>query len=149
MSERFTKDIDVAIDARDSTAATTSLGKAGYKRKGALERIAGSTWVAPTGEEIDLSEISAPWIDEALSAAQTNRDGQGLNILPLPFLALMKFQAGRSQDLADISRMLGQAPESTLQQVRAVFKRYLPDDLADLESMIELGQLEYRTARSG
>jgi hypothetical protein len=54
----------------------------------------------------------------------------------------MKFQASRVQDLADITRMLGQANETQLQRVRAVFARWLPDAQEDLESLTLLGQLE-------
>ena len=54
----------------------------------------------------------------------------------------MKFQAGRVQDLADITRMLGQAGEETLASVRELFRRVLPEAHEDLESLIELGRLE-------
>jgi hypothetical protein len=53
----------------------------------------------------------------------------------------MKYQSGRAQDLADIERMLGQAPDSALKATRALFKKFAPSDLADLESLIELGKL--------
>jgi hypothetical protein len=65
-----------------------------------------------------------------------------LPILPLRFLALMKFQSGRVQDIADITRMLGQADPSVLDAVRALFKQFAPADLSDLESLITLGKLE-------
>lgn len=61
----------------------------------------------------------------------------------MPYLALMKFQASRLQDIADLSRMLGQAGEPQLEQVRAIFSQYAgPDDIEDLESIIGLGRLE-------
>ena len=46
------------------------------------------------------------------------------------------------QDLADITRMLGQADEGTLASVREFFRQVLPEAHEDLESLIELGRLE-------
>ena len=54
----------------------------------------------------------------------------------------MKVEAGRAQDLADAARMLGAAPDLSRQETRAVFRRWLPDALDDLESLIALGNLE-------
>ena len=78
----------------------------------------------------------------ALLEAQANRDGQRLPVLPLRYLVLMKFQAGRTQDIADISRMLGLASSSDLDAVRGLFRKHAPGDLDDLESLIALGKLE-------
>jgi hypothetical protein len=58
----------------------------------------------------------------------------------MPYLVLMKFQAGRVQDIADVTRMLGQADAQALDAVRALF--HPPADLSDLESLITLGKLE-------
>ena len=55
---------------------------------------------------------------------------------------MMKLQASRVQDLADMTRMLGAADEATLEDVRAVARRYAPDALEDIESMIALGRME-------
>lgn len=38
--------------------------------------------------------------------------------------------------------MLGQADAGTLTSVRALFTQHLPDELEDLESLIQLGRLE-------
>ena len=54
----------------------------------------------------------------------------------------MKLQASCSQDLADISRMLRGADEVMLDSVRSTVQVYFPDALEDLNSLIELGQLE-------
>ena len=60
----------------------------------------------------------------------------------MSYAVLMKFQAGRVQDLADVTRMLGQASEDPLDSVRELFGQLLPEDMGDLESLIELGRLE-------
>ena len=69
-------------------------------------------------------------------------------MLPLPYLVLMKFQAGRVQDVADITRMLGQTRAETLAAVRRLFTALLPEEMADLESLIALGQLEMQRPQS-
>ena len=56
----------------------------------------------------------------------------------------MKMKASRSQDIADLTRMLGGADENALEEVRKAIKTYLPDAVEDLESFIYLGKLEYR-----
>ena len=56
----------------------------------------------------------------------------------------MKLRASRGQDLADVNRMLGGANGPAREAVRAVFRTYHPEDLADLESLIALGDLEYQ-----
>lgn len=81
-----------------------------------------------------------PWLKQALQ--NHNQDTADYPVLDLPYLVLMKTIAGRIQDTADVSRMLGLASDDELNQVRAVLKRYESDAVDDLESMIYLGQLE-------
>ncbi len=141
MPERMTRDLDVAIEAKDAPKARQKLESAGFIFEGELS-IGGSTWRSYEGQTIDVIEGHEIWWTEALNEAQGNRDAQGLPILPLRYLVLMKFQSGRVQDIADITRMLGQADETALAKVRALFKEYAPADLDDLESLITLGKLE-------
>jgi hypothetical protein len=63
-------------------------------------------------------------------------------VVGLPYLVILKMEAQRPQDWADISRMLGWASESELDQVRAAVARYMPEDVEDLESLIFLGRKE-------
>lgn len=145
MPERTTQDLDVAIRAEDAAEARRRLTAAGFTYQSELA-IGGSSWLTPEGFAVDVLECQEPWFDQALAEAQRNRDRQGLPILPLPYLVLLKFQAGRLQDLADVARMLGQAEEGALTSVRAVFARWLPGEREDLESLIALGQLEMRSS---
>ncbi|MFH1141749.1 MAG: hypothetical protein V1724_08855 [Chloroflexota bacterium] len=143
MPERATLDLDVAVLASDAAEARMRLQDAGYRYVGDLS-IGGSTWGSPSGQEVDVLELTTPWASDALAQAQSNCDPQGLPVLPLPYLVLMKLQAGRIQDLGDVARMLGQADEDTLAQVRQLFRRYAPGDIEDMESLITLGKLELR-----
>ena len=64
-------------------------------------------------------------------------------MLPLPYLVLIKLQGGWTQDLADISRMLGLANADAREAVRRLVAREAPEDCDDLESLIRLGRLEF------
>jgi hypothetical protein len=141
MPERATRDLDVVVAAEDSPRVQESLRSAGYRFEGHLT-IGGSAWKSPEGIEVDVLELSAEWTAVAISASQGNRDLQGLPILPLPYLVLLKLGASRPQDLADLARMLGQADDAALAEVRAVAALHARADLEDLESLIELGRLE-------
>jgi hypothetical protein len=141
MPERYTRDLNIVVDAQDIRAVKRKLSDAGYVLLGTLS-ISGMRWQSPAGVSIDIIEGADSWWPAALQAAQTNRDGQGLPVLPLPYLVLMKFNASRTIDLGDIARMLGLADEPTLAQVRDVFRQFAPDGLEDLESLIVLGKLE-------
>lgn len=141
MPERMTKDFDIAIAVREADNVRRKLAAAGYVRIGELS-IGGSHWQSPDGVQIDVIEGHEIWWPQALAAAQSNRDEQGLPILPFPYLILLKFNASRTIDLGDITRMLGLASDTEHEQVRTLFNHYAPTDLADLESLILLGKLE-------
>lgn len=141
MPERATQDLDIVIHAEDGPEVRRRLREAGFRYKGELA-IPGSSWVSPEGTPLDVLELHDPWAEEALEAAQGNRDEAGFPIMPMPYLILMKFEAGRLQDLADIARMLGQATSEQFQAVYELFQRYRPGDLEDLESLRLLGRME-------
>lgn len=144
MPERVTRDLDIAVPARDALEARRRLAEAGFRHRGELS-IPGASWESPEGAEVDVLELGDAWAVDALREAQTNRDLQGLPVLPLPYLVLLKYRAGRLQDTADIGRMLGQALDPELAQVRALFAREAPGEQDDLESLIRLGKLEMET----
>ncbi|OGG53988.1 MAG: hypothetical protein A3F84_04825 [Candidatus Handelsmanbacteria bacterium RIFCSPLOWO2_12_FULL_64_10] len=146
MPERTTRDLYIVVMASDMPEVRRRLNAAGFVEQGILT-IGGASWRTPDGESIDVIEGRDPWWANALAEAQTNRDTQGLPILPLHYLALMKVRAGRVQDLADVARMLGQADEPALERTRAVFAQWAPDDVEDLESLIRLGRLEMEGGR--
>ncbi|MGQ4806801.1 hypothetical protein NKDENANG_00136 [Candidatus Entotheonellaceae bacterium PAL068K] len=141
MPERATRDLDIVVPAAEAAEVRQRLAKAGFRYETELT-IAGSSWTSPDGCCVDVLEPAEFWLPQAISEAQQNRDAQGLPLLPLPYLVLMKFQAGRVQDLADITRMLAQARKESLARVRLLFASRLPEEVADLESLIVLGQLE-------
>lgn len=147
MPERMTQDLDIVIRTVDGSQVRQKLTEAGFIYQGELS-IGGSSWRTPNGELIDILEGDDVWWTEALTDAQANRDGQGLPIIPLPYLVLIKLRAGRVQDIADVTRMLGQAGGTTLDAVRMLFAQHAPEDMQALESLIELGQLELQPSGS-
>ena len=146
MPPRYTADLDLAVQRDDLAKAGEALKAAGWTFLGNLslyEDLLGTAW--QTGrEELDLIGISGGWGRAAITTAQDNRRVAGLPTLTLPYVVVMKLISARPQDSADIGRMLGSAPESVLEAVRAVVKRSRPDDVEDLEQMIAAGHLEFR-----
>jgi hypothetical protein len=141
MPERATRDLDVLVDVGDCAEAERRLARASWTRSGDLT-IGGSSWASPDGAELDLVALDASWLRDALREATGNRDSQGLPVLPLPYLVLLKLTSARMQDTADVARMLGLADEATLDRVREVVRQHAPEDAEDLEALIELGKLE-------
>ena len=141
MPERMTLDLATAIRAKDAELIYQDLEKAQGQKIGELS-IPGTQWKLQDETYLDVLEIEDNWIREALN--NPNYAPDGLPIIDLPYLVLMKLIAGRSQDLADISRMLGGANNLQLQKVKTVIKQYLPSASEDLESLMILGQLEQK-----
>jgi len=93
--------------------------------------------------------LPGAWGEAAIAAAQSNII-DGLPILPLPYLTLMKLLASRPVDTGDLARMLGHQDEAALAAVRQVITAYgRPEDVADLEQIIALGRLEYEGSNLG
>ena len=142
MPERTTLDTGILVLAEDQQAVEQELRAAGCQKLGLLA-IGGSTWVLPNGTTLDVVISDASWAQEAIEDPLQTADG--IPVITLPYLVLMKLYAGRSQDIADITRMLGGADENALAEVRAAVTRHNPEAANDVESMIVLGRLEYQS----
>ena len=141
MPERLTNDLDILINAADSETVRERLTQSGAAYRAELS-IGGSSWMLADGFPLDVLEGRDDWTPAALREAQTNRGMDGAPVLPLAYLVLMKFRASRVQDIADVSRMLGQASEGQLEEIRRIFAQFQSEDAEDIESLIVLGQLE-------
>jgi len=139
MPERMTRDLDILVREKDSGAVVAKMESAGYKLEARLS-IPGVLMLSPTGVEVDVLFGNTPWLEEALKTAAT--DPAGYPTIALPYLILLKMDAQRAQDWADVSRMLGWASEAALENVREVFRKYAPQDVEDLESLIFIGKKE-------
>ncbi|HEY84094.1 MAG TPA: hypothetical protein G4N96_03135 [Chloroflexi bacterium] len=141
MPERATRDLDILVHHRDGDDVLERLKIAGFQLVSPLT-IPGFLLQSPNGVEVDVIFGNSPWIDEALS--HPKQDPAGYPVLDLPYLVLMKLEASRTLDLGDLARMLGLAAERELERVRNAVKRYAPDAIEDIESLIYLGQLELK-----
>ena len=109
-----------------------------------LER-SGTKRVLPDGMLLDVLEEDAAWVAEALATPAAGPDG--LPVIALPYLVLLKMRASRGIDIGDLTRMLGAADEADLEKTRQVIRAHMSDGEEDLESLIQLGQLEYMGTR--
>jgi hypothetical protein len=139
MPERMTVDLNILIKAKDVALVYKDLEVAGSQKQNDLS-ISASEWTLSDGTSLDVLEGEETWVEAAVDSPNYSPDG--LPVIALPYLVLIKLRAGRSQDLADVSRMLGGATTDQLQAVREVINQYLPTAKEDLESLIILGKLE-------
>jgi hypothetical protein len=139
MPERMTLDLDILVRAEDAQLVYEDLEKANGQKIGDLS-ISGAQWQLSDGTSLDVLEFEGDWVVEAINSPNYAPDG--LPVIDLPYLVLMKLIAGRSQDIADISRMLGVSEDLQLQRVKKVINQYLPNAMEDLENLVVLGKLE-------
>ncbi|MEG4842730.1 hypothetical protein [Microcoleus sp. B9-D4] len=135
----MTDDVAILVLTQDAANLYRELEQAGSTRTGELS-IGGSTWELPDGTYFDVIESRDSWVREAIT--NPNKAPDGLPIIGLPYLVLMKLQASRGIDIGDLTRMLGGADETALRLVRRAVQDFLPDAVEDLESLIVLGKLE-------
>jgi len=81
------------------------------------------------------------WLDTAL--AQPVADPVGYPVLSRPYLILLKLQAGRTQDLADVQRLLARVPQPERDAMRQIVLRYAPDLAEDYDALCTLADLEF------
>ena len=138
--ERMTDDLDILIEAKNAEELSADLISGGCQKIGKLS-IGGSHWRLPDRMALDVLEEDAAWAAEAI--ANPASAPNGLPVISLPYLVLMKMRAGRAIDIGDLSRVLGAADDKALDETRRVIAAYLPDGVEDLEALIYLGRLEY------
>jgi hypothetical protein len=139
MPERMTDDLDILIHESAAAQAYLNLFEQQAKRIGDLS-IGGTSWELPDKTILDIITSERAWVTIALRQPQIGADGQP--VISLPYLVLMKLEASRTTDISDISRMLGQASDVELDEVRKTIGIYDPNSLEDLESLIQLGKIE-------
>jgi hypothetical protein len=136
---RFTEDIDLMVLAEVSTTVEQALSQAGWTQLGIIS-FGGSSWQSPNGELIDL--LHAPdqsWVSAALDFPITTPDG--LPVIDLPYLLILKLAATRAVDISDIVGMLQQANEPEKQRIRQVIAVHRNDLLEDFDQFEAIAQL--------
>ena len=136
---RFTEVIDLMVLAEASATAEKALRRAGWTQLGVIS-FGGSSWQSPQGELIDLLHApSETWVSAAL--ATPIKTPEGLRIIDLPYLLILKLSATRAVDISDIVGMLQHASDAEKQRIRHVIQTYRSDLLEDFEQFRAIAQL--------
>ncbi|MEW6405383.1 MAG: hypothetical protein AB1649_26630, partial [Chloroflexota bacterium] len=101
MAERVTRDMDIIVHERDGEVTVKKLQDAGYRIVSRLA-VPGYLMLAPDGTELDVLFGRYRWLKDAL--AHPKQDPVGYPVVALPYLVILKMQAQRPQDWADVSR---------------------------------------------
>lgn len=140
--ERMTLDVDIVMHEHDAALAREAFVAAGYEIVGELS-IGGFTAQQdePDAMPVDVITRGDPWLEGAL--ADPHLDAAGYPVLGRPYLTLLKLQAGRTQDLADVQRLLAATPPAERASTRRLVEAYAPDLADDYDSLIALADLEF------
>lgn len=140
--ERMTLDIDILVHERNAEAVRLALLNAGYAVTAQLSIGGFSVQSAdPAAPPIDVLTRADAWLDTALT--QPVADPAGFPTIGRPYLILMKLQAGRTQDLADVQRLLAYVPQPQRDAIRDIVLRHAPDLVEDYDSLCTLADLEF------
>jgi len=140
--ERMTLDVDILVHDRDAESVRVALLNAGYHVTTQLTIGRFNAQGAdPNAPPIDVLTRADAWLDTAL--AQPVADPAGYPVLSRPYLILLKLQAGRTQDLADVQRLLARVPQPERDAIRGIILRYASDLVEDYDSLCTLADLEF------
>jgi hypothetical protein len=139
--ERMTLDVDILIHTADEQAARRALEAANYRIMGSLSIGGFTAEPLDASMPIDVLVSNASWLDQALQ--QPTRDSAGYPVLARQFLILLKLQAGRAQDIADITRLLRDTDLAERNAIRNVIHNELPDQVEDFDALVALTDLEF------
>ncbi len=136
---RFTEDIALMVLAEDSITVEQALRGAGWTQLGVIS-FGGSSWQSASGELIDLLHApEQPWVTAALnSPIETS---EGLPVIDLPYLLILKLSATRAVDISDIVGMLQQASDLEKQRIRQVIATHRNDLLEDFDQFSAISRL--------
>ena len=148
---RTTVDVDILVGAGDLGPAGAALEAAGFEASRPIRfpnqpTWSGTAYTHETSPDVDLIGVDEPWVEEAIAEAGEWTETGGFPVLSLPALVLTKLIPQRTQDLADLSRMLGIAwktkGDEGLATTRDFIAQHRPDLAQDLDQIILLGRWE-------
>jgi hypothetical protein len=143
--ERMTLYVNILIHERDSANARTAFQAAGYRVTAQLSSGGFSVQAGdPKAPPIDVLTRSDAWLDTVLAAPAY--DAAGYPVLPRTYLILLKLQAGRTQDLADVQRLVAYTSPAQRAAFTQVVRLASPELVEDLESLFTLADLEFGVA---
>lgn len=142
MPERMTRGVSILVHVRDGARVRDAFVAAGYRVTGQLSIGGFSVQAADAAEPpIDVLTRADLWLDAALAAPGT--DPAGYPVLARSYLILMKLQAGRTQDLADVQRLLARTSRTERASVRQLVAQESPDLVEDFDALCTLAEYEF------
>jgi hypothetical protein len=100
--ERFTKDVDLLVYAADLPRAIEAFRAAGFQGR----RTPIGAKLRDENARVDVDLLGTAFEGDERALARARRGGRLLPVIPLAHLILMKIEAGRSQDEADVVNLL-------------------------------------------
>ncbi|MEM8506154.1 MAG: hypothetical protein AAF716_23765 [Cyanobacteria bacterium P01_D01_bin.1] len=149
MPARTTQDLDLLILSDDAERLEQALVHQRWTqienihiRSDGIE-ITGGAWRSIEGELLDLLYTSdLTWARTALQPENTTITPDGLRVIALPYLILLKLLARRNRDILDIEEMLQYCDEQKIADIRAVVANVMPILSEDLEQHIAIAQMD-------
>jgi hypothetical protein len=122
--ERFTKDVDLLVYARDLLHAVNALRAGGFR--GGRTPMGARLHDELTGVEVDL--LGTAFAGDERALARSARARRHLPVLAVEHLILMKLECGRIQDDADVVALLkaGASPAAVGRYLRRTWPALLP-----------------------
>jgi len=122
--ERFTKDVDLLVYARDLPRAMKALRAAGFH--GGRTPIGARMRDGTT--RVDVGLLGTAFDGDERALASSSRARRLLPVIPLEHLVLMKLETGRSKDDADVVELLkaGTSAATVERYLRGTWPELLP-----------------------
>jgi hypothetical protein len=146
MPARNTQDLDLLILADDAERLEQALIGQGWIQLENIHihsddvEIMGGAWRSAEGELLDL--LYTPNLAWAYRAGHAMTAPDGLRVIALPYLILLKLLARRNRDILDIEELLQYCDEQKIAEIRAVIAKAMPALAEDLDQHIAIAQMD-------
>lgn len=131
------EDFDIKILPSEEQKLTKILIEKGFKFKKKTP-FRDATWLVfeKDGQGFDIGIPDKEWdIIGIKKAKKFNYQGFTVRVIPIEYLIVSKLYAGRSKDYKDVAFLL-KSGKVDFNTVRAIVKRYLPEEMQELENLI-------------
>ncbi len=143
LPERRTFSLDLLIEARHQQDAVQSLKKHS-SHYDYFWHTHDFFILKRTKQYLCLINSSAPWVSNAISAAQSQIIRNEPTI-PFPWLILSKMNTGSRQDLLDCARLIARTNDNHIQETKKLLETHLPEALPELRKLYQAGIQELKS----